>query len=997
MPDASDTTRRRQQRMLFASKVIAETTMQKGYTNHIILEGGVHNAAITNETYDKMRDGTVETTVAENTLYVSSVPNRQPDPPTINTVTAVNGEVKVYYSPPAYEGISSVVSYRLKSTDGTIDIAVTSNPAIVTGLASGSSYQFVLYAINTVGTSAASEPSDTSTVIGLPTAPTGLYISNSGITTINSVSYYYADVAFTLSSFDGGAPITAYTIVSTPGFTDISGSSHGTRLPPYPPTSSYIQMTGLTNGVTYTFSVVATNANGNSQQSASVSYTVPALPPTIPDTPTNVTAIRGNGQAIVSFVPPINNGGSAITSYTATVSPGGITVSGSTTPITITGLTNGTDYTVTVYATNTVGNSSVSAVSNTVRPAGPPAAPTGVTAAAGNAQAVVSFTAPANNGSGIISYTVTSSPGGFTATGGSSPITVLGLTNNTAVPPNPPNSSYTFTVVATNGVGTSSPSSASNTAIPQTGSLPGAPTNVSAIQSGDSSATVSFTAPSNVGTPPFTSFKITSNPATTAGTPQYVSNADSSVVFYGLTPGVNYTFNVVATNTFGDSDPGVSNQIIAGVPLAPVLTTSCIAVTQIILNFTQSVIQGSAAITNYKYSLNGLTGPFTSFSPVDAVSPVTITGLTATTTYNIVLKATNANGDSLPSNVLTLTTKTNTLYARFTTVGATTWTAPAGVTFVEYIVVGGGGGGGGCYSEVIVLGDVPFLSRAPFGGGYWIFNDPRYSTHGYMYEGNSPQRPNFPIPVRLSVLSILNNNPNVITPGRTSYGYNKWYAETFVYTINSGYPTVVNSRGLFTTAKCNTISAGSGGGAGGEVLFGIGTSCYLVTSGQTYTVVVGAGGAGGEAVGKDERVGKPGVDSQFATIIAKGGSGGGVSRQTVNNSDLNKYNNGGYGGTKYGGLYGGQGGQGSGQGAVVDPYALVTSGGPGGIGATLNLDGTPTAYGAGGNGGIPDTNGPTSITITNRGNGGSGTGALLNSANPGQPGDAGIVILKYYT
>ena len=62
------------------------------------------------------------------------------------------------------------------------------------------------------------------------------------------------------------------------------------------------------------------------------------------------------------------------------------------------------------------------------RSGGTPTAPTSVSATAGNAQAVVSFTAPAYAGkSGTLSYTATSSPGGFTATGNSSPLTVTGL------------------------------------------------------------------------------------------------------------------------------------------------------------------------------------------------------------------------------------------------------------------------------------------------------------------------------------------------------------------------------------------------------------------------------------------------------------------------------------------------------------------------------------------------------------------------------------------
>ena len=67
--------------------------------------------------------------------------------------------------------------------------------------------------------------------------------------------------------------------------------------------------------------------------------------------------------------------------------------------------------------------------------------------------ASVPFTAAVTGGGSITSYTVTSSPGGFTGTGASSPISVTGLTAGTA---------YTFTATATNSSGTSSVSSASS-------------------------------------------------------------------------------------------------------------------------------------------------------------------------------------------------------------------------------------------------------------------------------------------------------------------------------------------------------------------------------------------------------------------------------------------------------------------------------------------------------------------------------------------------------
>jgi hypothetical protein len=87
-----------------------------------------------------------------------------------------------------------------------------------------------------------------------------------------------------------------------------------------------------------------------------------------------------------------------------------------------------------------------------------PGVPTSPVATAGASQASVAFTSPTSNGgSAITGYTVTSSPGSFIATGASSPLTVTGLTNGT---------SYTFTVVATNAVGNSVASVASNAVTP---------------------------------------------------------------------------------------------------------------------------------------------------------------------------------------------------------------------------------------------------------------------------------------------------------------------------------------------------------------------------------------------------------------------------------------------------------------------------------------------------------------------------------------------------
>jgi Fibronectin type III domain len=259
-----------------------------------------------------------------------------------------------------------------------------------------------------------------------------------------------ATVSWTPPS-DGGSAITGYTVTSTPGGLKAMA------------TASPAVVTGLTNGVGYTFTVHATNSVGDGPESDASSQVTPTAAATRPGAPTIVSATPGNGQVTVSWTPPLSEGGSAITGYTVTSTPGGLKAMATASPAVVTGLTNGISYTFTVHATNSVGDGPESEASGQVTPTSgetPPGAPTIVSVTAGNAQVTVAWSRPTSDGgSAITRYTVTASPGGKQATvdAPSTEVTVTGLTNGTP---------YTFKVHATNAVGDGPPSDASEAVTP---------------------------------------------------------------------------------------------------------------------------------------------------------------------------------------------------------------------------------------------------------------------------------------------------------------------------------------------------------------------------------------------------------------------------------------------------------------------------------------------------------------------------------------------------
>jgi outer membrane protein OmpA-like peptidoglycan-associated protein len=184
-------------------------------------------------------------------------------------------------------------------------------------------------------------------------------------------------------------------------------------------------------------------------------------------------------------------------------------------------------------------------------------------------------TQTADGGSPITNYLVTANPGGaFANLSGASGGNVLisGLTSST---------NYTFKVIATNAVGNSIPSISSAQITTLSPSAPSAPTIGTASVAGATSASVTFTAPTNNGGATIDSYTATSSPGGFTGT--LLGSAAGSITVSGLTQGTTYTFTVKAYNSAGaSSSSSASNSVVPQVLSGPAFTSNTITGSKVV-------------------------------------------------------------------------------------------------------------------------------------------------------------------------------------------------------------------------------------------------------------------------------------------------------------------------------------------------------------------------------------------------------------------------------
>ena len=399
-----------------------------------------------------------------------------------------------------------------------------------------------------------------------PGAPTLTSVSVGGTDAANATSGY-ATLQFTANTENGGT-ITSYLITATPAtgsaVTKTVTAGAGTR------TES---ITALSLGTEYTFTVTAYNGGTTGGGTSAASNAVAKTPAANPNAPTNLRVTSGNTTLTANWTPPVSLGGGSWDSYRVFIkrssdasfsdTPTAIINTQATSTYQFTGLTNGVAYDVKIWVKTTSFTTELLANTAAVYliPATVPAAPRLAISQTDSTTVVASWASNGDGGSALTGYTFTLSSGAcsFTFVPGTTSYScaVTGLTPGTMV---------TGTLIATNGVGSSTATTASVYYI----TVVGAPTSVVATN-GDGQVSLAFAI--NNGGDSIVSFDYSID-----GLSYSPLNATSSpVTITGLTNDLAYNIYLRARGaTFGN---GASSSAIAVMPHLTVATVIQVAPT----------------------------------------------------------------------------------------------------------------------------------------------------------------------------------------------------------------------------------------------------------------------------------------------------------------------------------------------------------------------------------------------------------------------------------
>ncbi len=525
--------------------------------------------------------------------------------------------IELSWSAPSTRGSSPITGYRIESSltgndPWSVRVANTTSTTYThRDLSAGTTRHYRVRAITRAGHSDWSNTARATTEVTVPSRPTGLRVTPSGLRGSGQLL-----LTWSAPSDNGGSAITGYRIERSPngntGWIILVPSTNST-------TTTYLD-TRLRPATTWFYRVSAVNSQGTGPPSSVRNAMTTAAPP---GPPQNVRArATGPKSILLAWDPPENDGGERVTGY-------GIQVQGpndnswidlerntgtTTRTFTHTGLKPVTRYSYRVRAINRVGEGAWSPMP----PALPATAlthadfagvPTGLTAqAVGTARIDLAWNAPRYTGGvSIIGYRIEASDDG----GGTWNIirrnTNARTTTFSDVNLRPATTRH-YRVAAINlaGVG-----QFSNTARATTeATLPGVPRRLSADAVGTSQIGLSWQAPSDDGGARITGYRIEVSADGGRSWEDLVANTRTPATIYthgGLEPASTRHYRVSAINRIGVGNASrvAGSTTDATVPDAPTgLMANDVTPTQIDLFWVAPAYNGGARITGYRIEVS---------------------------------------------------------------------------------------------------------------------------------------------------------------------------------------------------------------------------------------------------------------------------------------------------------------------------------------------------------------------------------------------------------
>jgi Fibronectin type III domain/Bacterial Ig-like domain (group 1) len=228
--------------------------------------------AVTGAVITGLTNGTAYTFIISATNAIGSTaaaattavtPCTLPDAPTKVSVTSSDASLNVGWTAPASTGGYAMSGYVVTYTPTvgaakTVTAAAGATSVVIPKLVNGTTYSVTVQAKNANKDTKSNLSANSASVTGTPsTVPVALK-TVTGVAGTGQVTVSWTAVADTATApANGGSPITGYDIVAKQG-TTVVASEHTNWI------ASSKVITGLTKGVSYTFTVTAINVNGSS-------------------------------------------------------------------------------------------------------------------------------------------------------------------------------------------------------------------------------------------------------------------------------------------------------------------------------------------------------------------------------------------------------------------------------------------------------------------------------------------------------------------------------------------------------------------------------------------------------------------------------------------------------------------------------------------------------------------------------------------------------------